>query len=112
MKIGDRVLVHGEVDEIRGETVIIHFINSKGYFVTSINENVNYSDYEVSREKAHKEGYEAGLNDAWEFTRKIARMDSAQRFDCFGGQDTGNIVLYVSYDNALQVYRKWEKSHD
>ena len=38
MKIGDRVYVHGYVDEIRKETVIIR--NEGGYFGTAKNEIV------------------------------------------------------------------------
>lgn len=36
MKIGDEVYVHGYVDEIRGDTAIIH--NEGGYFGTSKSE--------------------------------------------------------------------------
>lgn len=41
MKIGDEVYIHGYIDEIRKEVVIIH--NEGGYFGTLLNE-INYSE--------------------------------------------------------------------
>lgn len=42
MKIGDEVMVHGTVDEIRKDTVIIR--NKGGYFGTDPSECVTYCD--------------------------------------------------------------------
>lgn len=55
MKIGDEVYVHGYVDEIRGDTIIIR--NSCGYFGTDVHE-VRQID---AREK--EEAKELGMGD-------------------------------------------------
>ena len=51
MKIGDRVYVHGYVDEIRKETVIIH--NDGGYFGTVRNEIIVSKDFLMCKECKH-----------------------------------------------------------
>ena len=51
MKIGDRVYVHGYVDEIRKEMVIIH--NDGGYFGTVRNEIIVSKDFIMCKECKH-----------------------------------------------------------
>ena len=50
-KIGDRVLVHGHVDEIRKDTVIIR--NDGGYFGTIWNEILVADNFVLCRDCKH-----------------------------------------------------------
>ncbi len=53
MKIGDEVYVHGYVDEIRGDTIIIR--NSGGYFGTDVHEVRQIDAMEKAQEAVCKD---------------------------------------------------------
>lgn len=70
MKIGDEVYVHGFIDEIRNDVIIIR--NDGGYFGTAPSEVVNqeptaeYSSDVISRQAAIEALYDKGLSmTAW-----------------------------------------------
>lgn len=112
MKIGDRIFVHGVVDEIRGDNIIIH--NEGGYFGTIQGEVEEQSKYEEAREKAYEEGYKTGCKDGWGLAAKIEGTTCGQVHDVFGIEEDNSAWLcnQISYDEALARYREWKEIND
>jgi hypothetical protein len=78
-------------------------------------------DLEQVRKEAYEEGYklgyysdgyQRGLNDAWDVAKKISIMDSPTRDEIFGLVITSNIIDENSAPEAIEKIRKYEQEQD
>ena len=73
---------------------------------------VAVNDIETQAEKAQEEAYQRGLNDAWEYTRKICAMDSRSRDEVFGAVITGTIIGHNSASEAIEKIKAYEQKQE
>lgn len=113
MKIGEEVYIHGYIDEIRKDTVIIR--NNGGYFGTVPAEITeagwDKATTEVAISQAHEEGYKIGAKDAWNFVAKIEAMTCGKVAEIFGIEEDSSAWLcnQMSYEEALNRYSEWKE---
>lgn len=63
-------------------------------------------------EKVAKENYKAGLADAWEAARKIAKLDSAEQKRIYGGFGIYYIAHEFSAQEAIKKIRQYEQERE
>lgn len=124
MKIGDEVYVHGYVDEIRGDTIIIR--NSCGYFGTDVHEvwqidgkgKTQMDDCKDFADWEKEEAKELGMGDRikqkleelgmsqWELAKKVKITEvSLSRY--INGDRTPKGPIISSIARALGVTSDW-----
>lgn len=90
MKIGDEVFVHGFVDEIRNDCIIIR--NNGGYFGTIKSEVVEGAGHEDFFTKAFTRGFELGLKKAQ--IRNKGRWELHEYDECYRCSKCGKRAPY------------------
>ena len=67
---------------------------------------------EKSGQSFYEDGYQCGLNDAWECARKISHMDSKTRDEIFDRVITSNIVDENTASEAIEKIRQYEQEKE
>ena len=100
MKIGDEVYIHGYVDEIRQNVVIVR--NDGGYFgtvaeeITSRSENPNTCGDAISREELIE------ALDTWD---KFGYAPTNELIPLRGNVDKDKYVPYIHYDDVIECIK-------
>ena len=99
-KVGEEVLVKGEIADI-------HEGLEKPYFVAPNPYSIGW----VSEEKIipADKTYEMGLTDAWELAKKLANLSSNEFAEIFGAKGLYSIVCCFSYEEVLAKIEAYEK---
>lgn len=66
-----------------------------------------YSDCH-DKEIGYKDGYHAGLEDAWECAGKITEICLADAWECFGTDSIGEVIKNHTASEAIQKMKDWE----
>ena len=75
--------------------------------------NKGYDDGLKDKPSAIYEKYKQGLNDAWDFARKICDIQNAQKIKEIFGADANYVLWNVSASEAIAKIKAWEeKKHE
>lgn len=67
---------------------------------------------EKSGQSFYEDGYQRGLNDAWEAARWVTKNNAGKNFEAFGTHFTSEIVQKISVSKVIEKIRQYEQRQE